>query len=72
MGDTVTCAICQKTIDPLEERFADFDRMTKAQRHVHRGCMSATQTSSAFTSPIHRLTTRLRRLFGGAMRFDSV
>ena len=69
---TVTCAICNNPIEAGERRFADVNRVTKAQQHTHVGCMKVSQTSTAFTRPIQRLSARLRRLFGGSMRFDSV
>ena len=72
MRRTMTCAICNKPIEAGERRFADVNRVTKVQQHGHVGCMKVTQTSAAFTSPIQRLSARLRRLSGGSMRFDSV
>ncbi|HJR58641.1 MAG TPA: hypothetical protein VJ813_04565 [Vicinamibacterales bacterium] len=37
----VVCAVCGKPIDPREGRFADKNRVTKAERHVHVGCQKA-------------------------------
>ena len=37
----VVCAVCGKPIDPKEGRFADKNRVTKVERHVHRGCQKA-------------------------------
>jgi hypothetical protein len=72
MRQTVTCAICNKPIEAGDRRFADVNRVMKAQRHVHVGCMAVTQPSAAVTSPIQRLSARLRCLFGRSVRFDSV
>jgi len=37
----VVCAVCGKLIDPQERRFADKDRLTKIERHVHVECKKA-------------------------------
>jgi hypothetical protein len=37
----VVCAVCGKPIDPRERRFADKNRITRAERHVHVGCHKA-------------------------------
>jgi hypothetical protein len=34
----VVCAVCGKPVDPKEPRFADKNRLTRVERHVHVGC----------------------------------
>jgi hypothetical protein len=59
MPAPVICAICHKPIEPPERRFADFDRVTKAQQHVHIDCMKEGQSPAALTSPLQRLSARM-------------
>jgi predicted nucleic acid-binding Zn ribbon protein len=37
----VVCAVCGKPINPGERRFADKNRVTKAERHTHVTCRKA-------------------------------
>ena len=37
----IICAVCGKPIDPKERRFADKNRVTKAERHTHVSCQKA-------------------------------
>ena len=37
---SVLCAVCNKPIEPKEPRFADKNRVTKVERHVHIGCLN--------------------------------
>jgi hypothetical protein len=37
----VICAVCGKPIEPKEGRFADKNRITKVERHVHLGCLKS-------------------------------
>ena len=37
----VVCAVCGKPIDPHERRFADRNRITRVERHVHVSCHKA-------------------------------
>jgi hypothetical protein len=37
----VVCSVCGKPIAPKERRFADKNRVTKVERHIHISCHKA-------------------------------
>ena len=47
---SVVCAVCGKPIDPKEPRFADKNRFTKVERHVHVGCHQHAKQQRSFRS----------------------
>ena len=47
----VTCAVCGKPIAAKERRFADRNRVTKAERHTHMACQKSDQRTPNGASP---------------------